>query len=291
MPLNAFTSLSRGPQSGSVMRLRGRTLATPVLWYRHETAGGTLTLILNNHIGAAAYYTTMARRIGELEARGAAVHWEGVCDAPEQAWATATPAERAARQVMITLYRDQPAALARSLGWVTQKAGLPIGAGWTNDDLTDLDIIRAAGPGAFLAMGAAMDAELAKLGDRRDAYLAAIGPLTLRALARPHAPLSRAITQLAPDVYAVLLERRSKLAAAAADPRRDTVKIWGAEHADSLAAELTAAGWVPTGRRRWLTVGQLPPLRRSLAGLAGVAGGVGADTFRAARRDLAEPGS
>ncbi len=60
-----------------------------------------------------------------------------------------------------------------------------------------------------------------------------------------------------------------------------------AGRADSIAAELAAAG-CPRETRRGLNVGQLPPLPRSLAGTVPAACGAAADTFRAARRELAD---
>jgi hypothetical protein len=270
-------------QSGSVMRLRGRMLATPVLWYRHANTNRTLVLILNNHIGAAEYWAAMRQRISELEAAGAVVRWEGVTAAPEQEWAGATDADRAARAVIMDLFRDRPAAIAAHLGWVTQKAGLPIGENWEHADLTDLDFIRATGPAAVLTLGAAVAAGQARLGTHRERYEAVTTPLTLRALARPHARLSAAIASLGPPEFsAVQVAGRSKLAAAV-DPGRNTVIIYGAEHADTIDAELAAAGWARTGKCRWLTVGQLPPLARSMASVLAVAWGIGVDTFRGLR--------
>ena len=270
--------------SGSVMRLAGRTLATPVLWYRHTGTGTVLTLVLTSHIGTAGYYAAMAARISELETGGAAVLWEGVRTAPDDEWATATEDEHAAHQVLLTFYRDRPAMIAAHLGWVMQKE-LPIGAGWINTDLTDLETVRAAGPAAILAMGQQADRALARFGGHRDAYSRVMGSLIMRALARPHGTLTEAIRKVAPDVYAVLLEQRSKIAVAAVDPGRDTVMIWGAEHAGSIEAALTATGWQRTPLRRWLTAGQLPPLPRTLADLAVVAASVAADTWRAARAE------
>jgi hypothetical protein len=261
------------------MRLRARHLATPVLWYRHAETRRTLVLVLNSHIGAAGYFAAMCARISELEARGYAVQWEGITKAGEQAWAEATAGEKAAHEVMTALYRDRPRALAHSLGWAYQ-GDIELPDGWANGDLTDLELVRAIGPAAVCAMGADIDARSAKLGARRDAFALAMGPLILRALARPHDRLSQAIANQAPDVHAVLLGQRSKRAAAA-DPGRDTVMVWGAEHADSIEAALAAAGWVRMSRRRWLTVGRLPAFARSAAGVFSVAYQVGIDTFRA----------
>jgi hypothetical protein len=269
------------------MRLRGRMLATPVLWYRHAGTGRTLILVLNSHVGERDYFRTMRERITELEERGAAVQWEGIRAAPPEAWATATADERAARQVMRTIFRDRPIALARHLGWVYQKDGLPIADSWVNADLNDLELVRDAGADAILAMARDGDKALAKLGSRRGEYLTAMGPLILRRLARPHALLSQAIERFAPDVYAVLVQQRSKTAAAAVGPERDTVMIWGAEHADTIETELAAAGWALEGTRRWLNVGRLPPLTRSLADVFLVACRVGVDTFHAERARLA----
>ena len=69
---------------------------------------------------------------------------------------------------------------------------------------------------------------------------------------------------------------------------------WGSEHADTLHDALAGAGWALTGKRRWLTVGQLPPLARTMAGVIAVAWRAGAeqapgmtigDALRQARAD------
>jgi hypothetical protein len=266
------------------MRLRARMLATPVLRYRHASTGRALTLILNSHVGTAGYFRTMRQRIAELEERGAVVQVEGITKAPAAQWAAvASDDERAAQQVLARFYRDERATLAGDLGWVSQKDAFPVAGSWVNVDLNDLEVIRAAGAGAILAMAAAADERMARFGKHGDQFSRAVTPLFLRALARDHAPLSRAVAQFAPDVDTVLLQQRSALAVAAVDPARDTVMVWGAGHADSIGAGLTAAGWVLTGRRRWLNVGLLPPYWRSLADLTVVACGVGADTFKTAR--------
>jgi hypothetical protein len=271
-------------RSGSVLRLRARWLATPVLWYRHAGTGKRLILVLASHIGEAGYFAAMCRRISECEARGYAVQWEGITKAPAQAWAEAAEAERAAHQVLTNIYQARPRALAASLGWVYQ-GDVKTPDSWASGDLTDLELVRAIGPAAIGAMAGAVIAGEARLGARAGAYETAMGPLTMRALARPHAPLSQAIANLAPDVNAILLAQRSKLAVAAVNPGRDTVMVWGAEHADSIGEALAVTGWEAAGTRRWLTVGRLPPLARSLADIAAVACGAGADTFRAARAE------
>jgi hypothetical protein len=260
----------RSKQSGSVMRLRGRQLDTPVLWYRQAETGRILVLILNNHVGTQDYFTVMASRIAELEARGYAVYWEGIRKASEQEWAAATEDERAAQLVMASSWRTEPRTTAAALGWVFQKEGLPIGDRWVNADITDLEVIQATGPGALIAMGRAADEALARYGSHRGRFLAVMLPLSLRQLARPHARLSKAMAATAPEVFAVLVGQRSKLAAALVNPGRDAVLIYGAEHADSIEAGLAAAGWERTGTRRWLTVGQLPPFWKSVAQLVAV---------------------
>lgn len=268
--------------SGSVMRLHARWLATPVLWYRHADTGRTLILVLNCHVAEPGYFETMCRRLIELEARGYAVQVEGITKAGEQEWAAATAHERVAHRVMTELYRDRPRALAARLGLAYQ-GDVKVPGGWATGDLTDLQLVRAIGPDAVIEMGAALDNRPPVLGVRRAAYEAAMWPLVMRALARPHDKLSQAIAALAPDVYAVLLDQRSKRAVAAADPGRDAVLVWGAEHADSIESALAAAGWAPTGARRWLTAGRLPLRAWSAAAILAVAAGVGVDTFRAAQ--------
>jgi hypothetical protein len=143
----------------------------------------------------------------------------------------------------------------------------------------------------IMALGQAMAQGLARAGTHRDAYLRAVVPFQLRRLARPHDRISALTAQLAPSVHDVLMGRRSVLAAAAASPDRDWVLIWGAEHAEPVRAGLEAAGWIPAGKRRWVTVGQLPPLALCWARLAAVAGKVGLDTFRASMAELEARGA
>jgi hypothetical protein len=263
------------------MRLRGRMLATPVLWYRHADTGRTLVLVLNNHVGTREYFTTMRLRIAELEDRGAAVYAEGIHPAPAAEWEQSTAEERTARDVLRTFFHDQPAVMAAGLGWVLQAdAGFP-GQGWANPDLTDLELIRTAGPGSFLEMGKAAARAADELGDRAGQYTRTMAPVIYRGLTRPHAGLSKAVTRLSPDLYSVLLEYRSAMAVAAAVPGHDAVMVYGAEHADTLNLGLVNAGWTFTGKRRWLNVGQLPPLHRTLADVVSLAIGMGADAYRA----------
>jgi hypothetical protein len=256
------------PRSGSVMRLHNRWLATPVLFYKNQGTGRDLVLILNSHIGTAEYFGTMWLRITQLEDLGWAVLWEGIGPAPAAEWATATPAERQAHQVMMRMFRDRYDDLAAYLGWVTQQDGLPPGDRWVNTDLNHLQVVREIGPDAILAMDADASRVMAKFGRHRGEWEQAIQPVVFRALARPHDALSRAIAQTAPRVYDILVDHRSKLAVDAVPPGRDTVMVWGTEHADTIHAALTQAGWVLRPRRRWLTVGRLPSMTRTRAELA-----------------------
>lgn len=274
--------MSPRSRSGSVMRLRGRMLATPVRWYRHGETGATLVLILNNHVGAAGYFRVMRQRVAALEDRGAVVYAEGIRPAPPADWLMASPAEQQARDVLRALYHDRAVALAAGLGWVFQGDALAVD-GWTSPDMTDLELVRLAGPAAIAELGAAAAAADAQLGRHADRYLRAVAPVVYRRLARPHGWLSRLVTRLAPDLYAVLREHRSELAAAAVDTKRDAVVIYGAEHADSLEAALATTGWAFTGRCRWLTVGQLPPLWRTAAAVLAVSWAVGRDLAAASQ--------
>jgi hypothetical protein len=284
------------PQSGSVWRLAGRTLATPVLWYEHGDRR-RLIVILNTHIAAGGYFATMRACIAALAARGWSVQLEGFSRADPAAWAGAADDERAARQVMLDLYRDRPRATARRLGWVYQgdkQAGFRREDTWRSGDLTDLEIIRLAGPDVILDMGRAYAEGLARFGSHAADWEAACVPFTYRMLARPHAPLSAALAGFAPEVHDVLVGGRSRHAVRVLDPDRNSVIAWGSEHADTLHAALYGAGWRLTGKRRWLTVGQLPPYARSLAGLFTVAWRAAAeqapdmtvgDALRQARQD------
>jgi hypothetical protein len=262
------------------MRLRGLTLATPVRWYRHAETRQTLVLVLNNHIGSRRYFALMRRRISELEDRGAAVYLEGITAAPDEQWAAATDAERAAAAVLRVAYHDRPAAMAAGLGWVFQAEAIG-GSTWKVTDLTDLELIRIAGTEPIMAVGAQVAQASAQLGANEARYMAAVAPVIYRRLARRHSRwMARLTDRLSPDLYAVLLQQRSQLAVDAIDPGRDAVAVWGAEHAATLDAALTAAGWRFTGRVRWLNVGQLPPLWRTVADVVAVSLAVG--------RDLAE---
>jgi hypothetical protein len=266
-------------------RVCNGTLATPVLWYRHAGTRRVLTLVLVSHVGSPGYFATMRLRVAELESAGAVVRCEGITPAPEADLAAATDDERAAQHFLITVFREQLTASVARLGWIYQAEGLPESRRWADADMTDLELVRAIGADVILAMAAASDKALALYGPgRRDALAAAMVPLVLRRMALPHRP-DRTGARISPAIPAVLLEQRSAAAAAAADPARDTVMIWGAEHADSLGAGLAAGGWRQCAARRWLTVGQLPPLGRNLADLAAVMAGAAADAFRAARQD------
>lgn len=272
----------------AIMRLAGRRLATPVDRWQHAVTGQWLTLVLVNHSGTREYWHTLMERVGDLEERGRTVQWEGLVPAPAEQWAAAGPAERAAQKVIARLYRDLPAAVARRNGWVYQEDGLVIGPGWVHGDMTDLDAIRLAGPESFDALGRAVNEATAKLGRHAEEYLAAMQPAFLRAHARRHAAVMRAFARQAPQVSPVLIGLRSKLAVEAAAPDRPWVLIWGAGHHESIAVELEDAGWVRRGRRRWLTVGDLPPAWLTIWRVAVVTRKAAVDIFRAAQAAQAQ---
>jgi hypothetical protein len=291
----------------AVMRLgSGRRLATPVIWYRHALTRRTLVVILNSHIGDREYWDTMRRRIGQMEERGAEICVEGVHPADEAVWAEATDDERAARKFLAYQYDSAQADEARHLGWIHQgdeRAGLCPRSTWRNVDLTDLEVIRLAGVGAFSSVSQAGDEQLAKLGKHADAYNAAYAALYWRRLAQPggrvngwvNDRVTRLLARFIPEgsaaVSDVLVPQRSKLAVAGVSQDRDTVLIYGAGHAASIDEALDITGWVRTGKLRWLVVGTLPPLARSLGEVARELGGIMIDTYRAAWAAIDADGS
>lgn len=287
--------MTRRDVPAAVMRVRGRVLESPVVEYRHATTGAELLLILNCHMGTPAYWAEIRKLVGDRERLGWSVQEEGIREAPDAEWAAASPAEQAARRVMETLYADQPAAVAARIGWVYQEQGLPAGRRWVRIDMTDLEVIRSAGPAAILARGQANAVEVAKAGAYWGQWQAAVFPLAWRRQARPGTLVARAAARLvpAPDagVTGVLVDQRSAVGGVA-DPDRNWVLLWGAGHEETIGAALAAGGWFPAGVRLWLPVGKLPPAARSLWGIVRAGAGVLVQTWRVtwAAVDAQKPG-
>lgn len=287
--------MTRRDVPAAIMRVRGRVLESPVAEYRHATTGAELLLILNCHMGTPAYWAEIRQLIRDRERLGWLVQEEGIRQAGDEEWAAASPAEQAARVVIERLFTEQPAAVAARFGWVYQEQGLPAGRSWVRIDMTDLEVIRAAGPAAILARGQANAAEMAKAGAYWEQWQVAAFPLAWRRQARPGTLVARAAARLVPapgtGVTDVLVDQRSAVGGVA-DPGRNWVLLWGAGHEETIGAALAAGGWFPAGERLWLPVGKLPAAVRSLWEIVRVSAGVLVQTWRVtwAAVDAQKPG-
>jgi hypothetical protein len=250
-----------------ILRVRHRTLQTPVARYRHRGSGRVVTLVGTMHIGEKTYYERLHALVSGLEAAGASVHYEWIRPAAEEEWAAASDSERALRPGM---WKDQDrAALAacRYLGWIPQPFPLGNAASWHNSDLTDLELIRRAGPGIVRErQRAAEEADFTD--DELEMMLGAGMTVYTRLLALDRFGLLQRLAKRVAlgdqrlDIDGVAIGERNRTALAALPPGGDVVLLWGAGHLPGLATGLRNAGY----RRQsieWVTVGTVPALQAS----------------------------
>jgi len=84
--------------------------------------------------------------VAQLEAAGAIVCYEWVGPAAEQEWAAASASERAARDAPRAMGEETFRRVCQSLGWVEQGEVFTWAGSWRNADMTDLELVRLAGP-------------------------------------------------------------------------------------------------------------------------------------------------
>lgn len=248
-------------------RFREDAFQTPVAAYSGPGGSPAVTVIGTVHVGDPAYYEAVRNRAAALESAGSLVQYETLADAPGRQWAAASPDELAARDALrlfLGQLDDCTRLAAPHLGLVPQETGLRYGPAWERADITDLELIRAAGPEAVIrASEAAGKARRLACGHPDPGRLyAAMLALSLRA-----GPARRLLPAREPRAFRqAVVGRRSRHAIGSLPPGRDAVLIWGAGHVPGLDAMLRRAGY----RRRsldWLTAGRFPGITASTAAL------------------------
>jgi hypothetical protein len=254
-----------------IVRVRHRTVQTPVWRYRQPGSGRAVTLVGTMHIGTRAYYERLHALVAGLEAAGACVQYEGIRPAADEEWAAASDGERALRPGMLSDQNRAWLAACRFLGWIPQSFPLGNATSWRNVDLTDLDLARRTAPG-YLQERQRMteepdftDNELELLlgaGMTVFAWLLALDRLGL--LPRLVMRSFRIGPHL--DMDGLPSGERNRIALAALPPSGDVVLLWGALHLPGLATGLRKAGY----RRQsteWVTVGMVPALPASASAI------------------------
>ncbi len=272
VPSGAVREGNRGtvPRPPREILLRRSALCTPVITLALPGTGRSVTLIGTMHVGQPAYYQAIHDRAAALEAAGALVQYEALYDAPDSEWEKAAPDERAARDALnrgLDYLYSFAGPLFDHLGWAGQRDELRYEPSWEHVDISDLDLIRAAGPAAVLARMNRVS-ELAAAFDALDPHLeAAAVSLAFRfwrflpgRYRRPE-PGTEHHDQAFEQA---VVHRRNQHALAALPPGRDAVLIWGSGHLPGMTSALEQAGF----RRRaqeWLPAGRLPGLVKSTA--------------------------
>jgi hypothetical protein len=245
----------RGSPVTGILRVRHRVLQTPVIIYEHRRTGRTVTLVATSHIGQAAYYDQLRAMLTDEEA-GALIYYEMINPAAGSSWAAASGDERAARDALNHEVRETFQAACRYLGWVTQ-AALAYSPSWRNADMTDLELIRRAGPRNILTSGTASGIDhLDVLMGAGVAVLFRLFPFDRFGL------LSRFSVWGDVDwhIRHVVTDESNSRVLASLSPDVDIVLLWGAGHLPGLTAGLKTAGY---RRRRtmWMNVGELPAIQ------------------------------
>jgi len=250
------------------LRVRWGVLQTPVIRYGHRGTGRTVTLVGTVHVGEAGYYKRLHALVADLEAAGAVVCFERVDPAAEHEWAAASGSERAARDAPRALGEQTFRRVCRSLGWVEQGAAFTWAASWRNVDITDLELVRLAGPetvrGLREDLADVFGSSLAQ--DQADAFAGAAVAVLFRLASLDWFDRLRQVAawdDASRHFGRVQVEERNARALASLPSGADAVLLWGAGHLPGLAAELAKRGHTRQGTT-WVNVGRLPALWPSI---------------------------
>lgn len=245
-------------------------LWTPVITLALPGTGQSVTLIGTMHVGQPAYYQAIHDRAAALEAAGAVVQYESVYDAADSEWEKATPDERAARDAInrgLDCLYGFAGPIVDHLGWAGQREELRCEPSWENVDISDLDLIRAAGPAAVLArmnrvseLTGAFDA----LPPRLEAAAVSLALRFWRFVPGRYKRPEPGTEQHEQAFEQAVVHRRNQHALAALPPGRDAVLIWGAGHLPGMTSILEQAGFQREAQE-WLPAGRLPGLVKSTA--------------------------
>jgi hypothetical protein len=246
------------------LRIRRGVIQTPVVTYRkgHQVVTVTATC----HAGTAAYYKDLYAAITRLESQGAVVLYEMTVSAPDDQWATATDEERRARDTMNSDKDEQDriwGLVTSNLGWSTQR-DLPYPPSWRNADLTDLEVIRRAGPDTVAtALGRSTAGGRVDDHARAERFQAIMGIMfrveaALPALARRI--VASAESEAARRLARVIVNDRDDRVLGMIPGDADAVLVWGYGHLASMDVALQAAGFSHAGEV-WLDVGKVPSPR------------------------------
>ncbi|MEU7925149.1 hypothetical protein [Micromonospora sp. NPDC049107] len=238
---------------------------TPVTTFIHTESGRQVVVVSTAHFGERTYFQQIVDDVTDYEQREFEVYLEGTEHDP--AVGAPTAGEQAILTEMKRLRDVEQRRMTTALGWVSQREELRRPS-WKASDLTDPDILRAAGADAMTYFLRRRRQMLDWPDERpwRDNSMRVVFAASNRMLARgvgtrrPHRN---------PQVEAfdrVLLDAREAVVVAAAlATKRPAVLVWGAAHRFGIATALAEHGYYPQGDPRWHTVGHLPSMPISLA--------------------------
>jgi uncharacterized protein YbaP (TraB family) len=231
------------------LRIRRREVATVVRVFEEPSSGRLLHLVGTMHLGDAAYYEALSALLADLEAAGAAVHYERILEADE---ADVTDEERAQLEgVESSGYPVGLDAFVDALGLELQGERLALPASARNVDVSDVDLLRALGTERYRRLVARPDVAI----DQRAAQLAR--PM-FRLLLKHGRKLDRlrALSARHRSVSRFMIGERNRVALAEglrALQDNDVALVWGTAHLPGMARELRRLGY-RLRAERWLTV-------------------------------------
>jgi hypothetical protein len=256
------------PPADRILRVRRRTLQTPVVRFWHPGTGRTVTVAGVVHAAQPGYYRRLNVILARLEAAGALVFYEWVGSAAETEWSTASQAEHDARDAVMADSQETSQAVCRYLGWVSQAEALVYAASWRNVDITDLELVQRAGAQAVLDHHEAFEDMFGSRSDDQRDVAAGVGAvMVMRLISLDQYQLL--VHMADSSVSRAMIDDRNDKVLASLPSDRDSVLIWGCNHVPGLAAGLRRAGY----RRQasaWLDAGEFPPLRASAKAAWGV---------------------
>ncbi|MFY1632337.1 hypothetical protein ACN27F_03460 [Solwaraspora sp. WMMB335] len=244
-------------------------IRTPITTLRHPDTHRAIVVVSTIHYAEPAYYHQLLDDITTHQQHGFTVHHEGA--------QYRTPGDEptdAEQDVLahLTTMRETERLRMTALGWTYQPTLLHHPT-WQRRDMTDLDIIRAAGTDAMLT---AVQRRLRLLTWPDEhvwrhaayhAWFALANRAVARAARRPTTTRRPHRNPHTEAVLRVLTDQRTTLAVTAAtDTTDDLVMIWGAAHLPGITTALHTHGYqLDTNATRWRTAGHLPPLITSAA--------------------------
>ncbi len=241
---------------GLPVRTHNNQLQAATWTYIHRATGCRLQLIGMSHIGDAAFYHEVLRRINDHLARGGVVHYERVIPISDEQLAGLSADERS--KIERGRNRKLRTKLAHVLGLIDQSELVKPEPSWVNTDMNELELIRLLGTGK-VGPGSWLNRLLENSLGRKAVKV--IGRKLLRYSA-PIYNLQQSLVSILPKAektMEVLVYDRNDIGLAAAqshlssDDPADLLVYWGAGHLPDLNRSFKRLGFERVGEE-WLTV-------------------------------------